>query len=425
MKKLSRVCGYAGKPVSGKERADGFPITCLPALLPTFLCALCFLLCNLPALALDRITATIVVTNTPADGNTLVINGNTRTWKTTVATVSTQIGITNTIGAHATNLFNHVAAYPHAGSLLLSRTGTNGITLSALLSGSMAASLTGTWGSITLSTQTVPVLQAVRVPFSSLPLPASDRTNHASHLVTAIDLYSTNTFSPAAAALANYVNNAGTQTGLAGNKTWTGTHSFGMISNTVLGSVTIGGASTFSGISSFTTNDTMVAVGAAFHTIGRGTIKHDSDGVLLLQNEGATGFTAILFGGGTASFPKLQRSGAGFLMRLADDSAPASVGLGPLTIGGGTAIAKVMSATAVLDFPNTTNLLSADLTITVTGAADADVVDIGVPAGSVNANSCFTAWVSAANTVTVRFNNYSAAAINPASGTFRAMVTHF
>ena len=82
-----------------------------------------------------------------------------------------------------------------------------------------------------------------------------------------------------------------------------------------------------------------------------------------------------------------------------------------------------LTGSATLDFPSTTTLLSADLTITVTGAADGDVVSLGVPNAAVNANTCYTAWVSAANTVTVRFNNYSSGTVNPASGTFKVFVT--
>jgi len=88
-------------------------------------------------------------------------------------------------------------------------------------------------------------------------------------------------------------------------------------------------------------------------------------------------------------------------------------------------LAKTLTATASLDFPNTSAQNSADLTITVTGAADGDAVHIGVPNGSVNANSSFTGWVSAADTVTIRFNNYSSGAIDPTSGTFRAVVTKY
>lgn len=84
-----------------------------------------------------------------------------------------------------------------------------------------------------------------------------------------------------------------------------------------------------------------------------------------------------------------------------------------------------LSASATLDFASTSAQSSSDLTITVTGAALSDVVSLGVPNGSVNANSSFSAWVSAADTVTVRFNNYSAGAIDPASGTFRVSVQQF
>jgi hypothetical protein len=78
---------------------------------------------------------------------------------------------------------------------------------------------------------------------------------------------------------------------------------------------------------------------------------------------------------------------------------------------------------ATLNFPSTTTLLSADLTITVTGAALSDVVSLGVPNAAVNANTSYSAWVSAANTVTVRFNNYSSGTVDPASGLFKVFVT--
>ena len=82
-----------------------------------------------------------------------------------------------------------------------------------------------------------------------------------------------------------------------------------------------------------------------------------------------------------------------------------------------------LTGSATLNFPSTLTLLSADLTITVTGAADGDVVSLGVPNAAVNANTSYSAWVSAANTVTVRFNNYSAGTVDPASGSFKVFVT--
>lgn len=89
-------------------------------------------------------------------------------------------------------------------------------------------------------------------------------------------------------------------------------------------------------------------------------------------------------------------------------------------------LAKTITATATLDFTSTAASTSTDLTITVIGAADGDAVSIGVPNGAINANSCFTAFVSATNTVTVRFNNYqTVGAIDPASASFRASVTKY
>ena len=96
---------------------------------------------------------------------------------------------------------------------------------------------------------------------------------------------------------------------------------------------------------------------------------------------------------------------------------------GTLTVGGGTAIQKVLSATATLDF-DLTAVTVHDLTITVTGAALGDVVSVGVPHGSVTTTASYTAWVSAADTVTVRCKT-AVVGENPASGTFRVMVTKF
>jgi hypothetical protein len=88
-------------------------------------------------------------------------------------------------------------------------------------------------------------------------------------------------------------------------------------------------------------------------------------------------------------------------------------------------LAKTLTNTATLDFTSTTSGTSSDLTITVTGASDGDVVYVGVPNASVNANTSFSAWVSTSNTVTVRFNNYSSGAVDPASGTFRVSVIKY
>ena len=87
---------------------------------------------------------------------------------------------------------------------------------------------------------------------------------------------------------------------------------------------------------------------------------------------------------------------------------------------GGQFVNKILRGSATLDF-DLTAVTCQDLTITVTGAAVGDEVFLGVPNGSIVADATFTAWVSAANTVTVRACD-GALAGNPASGTYKVTV---
>ena len=93
------------------------------------------------------------------------------------------------------------------------------------------------------------------------------------------------------------------------------------------------------------------------------------------------------------------------------------------TGGGWQKIANEISGSATLDFPSTNNGNKSDLTINgITGAEEGDVVALGIQ-NSVNLNhSCFTAWVSAANTVTVRFSNYGTGSLDPVQATFKIKV---
>lgn len=89
-------------------------------------------------------------------------------------------------------------------------------------------------------------------------------------------------------------------------------------------------------------------------------------------------------------------------------------------------LAKTLTNTATLDFGSTLAGAATDLTITVTGASDGDPCVCGPAAASVPNNGSFHCWVSATNTVTIRFtNNDLLAAKDPASGTFRASVIHY
>lgn len=79
------------------------------------------------------------------------------------------------------------------------------------------------------------------------------------------------------------------------------------------------------------------------------------------------------------------------------------------------------TASAALDFPSTLTLASADLTISVPGAAVGDCVILGAAPYADN-RVCYTAFVSATDVVKVRFNNYSNATVDPASATYKVTV---
>lgn len=111
-----------------------------------------------------------------------------------------------------------------------------------------------------------------------------------------------------------------------------------------------------------------------------------------------------------------------FLGYALDLTAGATISSGAKCSPAGTQPFGMLTATAALDFGNTLAQTSSDLTIAVPGAALGDACILGVPNVSTNANSSYSAWVSAADVVKVRFLNASAGAINPTAGTFRAVV---
>lgn len=95
-----------------------------------------------------------------------------------------------------------------------------------------------------------------------------------------------------------------------------------------------------------------------------------------------------------------------------------------VAIGGGTAITKVLTATATLDYASIAAAGSEDKTITVTGAAVGDAVAFSLPA-AIDVGLVFNAFVSATNTVTIRASNVTAAPIDAASASFRVVVIRF
>lgn len=87
----------------------------------------------------------------------------------------------------------------------------------------------------------------------------------------------------------------------------------------------------------------------------------------------------------------------------------------------GLTLTAVLGASAALDFGSIAAAAQADLTITVTGAAANNTVALGLPTAP-TAGLVFNAFVSAADTVTVRATNTTAGAIDPASATYSVVV---
>lgn len=99
-----------------------------------------------------------------------------------------------------------------------------------------------------------------------------------------------------------------------------------------------------------------------------------------------------------------------------------------LTIGGGTAVAKILSASAALDWPSIAGLSESTLTITVSGATTTNTptVGLGFSAALEASIAVKQAWVSGANTVSITLRNLNAAvAVDPASLTVRATVISY
>lgn len=91
---------------------------------------------------------------------------------------------------------------------------------------------------------------------------------------------------------------------------------------------------------SFTVGSTLTAPGFSntntsyYEWTGRSRLYSSADGNITLSNAAASGFTSLLFGGTTSSFPALKRSSALLQARLADDSGYADFQTSGLLLAG-------------------------------------------------------------------------------------------
>lgn len=197
--------------------------------------------------AADIITATITVTNTggTTNGQTLVVNGATRTWTNSVVVPGAQVLTNSSIGGSASNLFTHLAITPFS-ALSLARSGTNGITLQTAPGGALTVTLSAGWGAVVLTTNTLTSAYVLRLPVTVES--AAPRTNITSLLVTALnDSSQTNSIFESSTVAANLVGITNAQA-VSGSKSFTGTTYFTNAASVKAGSIVTTNLSVTSGI---------------------------------------------------------------------------------------------------------------------------------------------------------------------------------
>lgn len=212
------------------------------------------------ALGANRETATVTVTNIPVVGETLVINGTTKTWAT-VATNSTYIATGASIGASTTNLWTHYSTYQPAGPVVVSMTATNIVTLTGAIGQTLTVTRTTNWCALTFTTNAFVSAVNIRVPFSVEA--ATNRTNNANQLISDLGVNATTAAGATVPWLANYASLSQPQT-ITGAKTMTGANVFGggTITNVSLGTITLPYRTDASGIQLFdSSDDPQVAIG--------------------------------------------------------------------------------------------------------------------------------------------------------------------
>jgi hypothetical protein len=129
--------------------------------------------------------------------------------------------------------------------------------------------------------------------------------------------------------------------------------------------------------------------------------------------------------GGTFIIPSSPSTVTGAALELPQTFAGAQTFGGGVTVGsGGAAVAKILRGSASLNFGAIPANSCSSLTVALRGAAAGDEVSLGVPdALGLLAGVSWSAWVSAAGTVTVRGCNVTGAATrDPAAATVKVTV---
>jgi hypothetical protein len=161
----------------------------------------------------QTVTGNLNITNTPVNGNSLTIGSVTFIWTNNTPSANFVL-ITNTLPANATNLYNVVAAVVPFNGVTVVQTNITNLVFTAI---GLTASTSGTWASLTFSTNSGGGSTNVVVPISVYNI--ASRTNVESGLIADENAYSTNAIDQTKTIASQLV-------GLGNNQTVTGTKYF-------------------------------------------------------------------------------------------------------------------------------------------------------------------------------------------------------
>lgn len=170
-----------------------------------------FALISLPALAANRITATVIFTNEVAttNGTLFVVNSSTRTFTNAVVVPSTQVLTNSTAAGSKTNLFNQLALNPVT-SISMINLGATNFSLVSAAGVNLTVTFPAWFGSVVYSTQVVATANTRIFPIDANPT-AAVRTNDASDMAYALENYSTNSLDQNSVAASELVGLTNTQ----------------------------------------------------------------------------------------------------------------------------------------------------------------------------------------------------------------------
>jgi len=172
-----------------------------------------------PIRATDRITATLTITNAPTtNGQTITINGDTRTWYASVTNPATQLLTNSTVNGIATNLYNHLLSTPPS-RVTPFMTGAAVLRLDAQTGAPLIISGVTNYFSVTYSTQTVSSAYDVVVPYTVIA--SATRPTISAGLVDWLNLPTAKSLFENSGSVSNLVGRTNSQT-ISGDKTFSG-----------------------------------------------------------------------------------------------------------------------------------------------------------------------------------------------------------